>query len=399
MTVYIYDAVRTPRGAAKEGGALHGQRPVDMIATLLEAVQARNELDPAQVGDVTLGCVTQTAEQGGNIAKTALLLAQWPDSVPAMTVNRYCASALDACIVAANSVAAGSGKFALGGGVESMSRVAMLSDAGPYYADRDIAQTTKFVPMGEAADYIATLDGVSRAEADAYAVESQRRAARAQSEGRFKSIMPVARANGAGPVDADETVRANMTVERLARFEPLFAEIGSKWADAYFLNAYPQHNAVAHIHHVGNSPAMVDGASLVLIGDEETGKAAGLKPRARIRASANASADSLIALTGGIDAAKAALERAGVSSSDVDVAEFNEAFAAPTLRFMRELDLPHEKVNVNGGAISMGHPMGATGGMLIGIVLDELERTDGALGLVSISGAAGVGAAMVIERV
>ncbi|MCG8442219.1 MAG: acetyl-CoA C-acyltransferase [Caulobacterales bacterium] len=397
MSAYIYDAVRTPRGAAKEAGALHGVAPVDLVGTLLTALRARNALEPAAVGDMILGCVTQVGDQGGDIAKTSLLKAGWPDVTPGATVNRFCASALDACIIAANAVAAGQCPLAIGGGVESMSRVAMLSDNGPYYADRAVARATRFVPMGEAADFIATLDGTSRDEADAYAAASQQRACAARDEGRFAGVVPVTAE--AGEVRVDETIREGVTAEKLARFEPLFAELGAKWADAYFREAYPSYEQVAHIHHVGNSPAMVDGASLVLIGGKDVGEAARGRPRGRVRSVANVSGDSFLALTGGIEAARLALARAGLRAGDLDLVEFNEAFAAPTLRFMRELDLPHEKVNVNGGAIAMGHPMGASGAMLLGTALDELERRDASLALIAISGAAGVGSAMVLERV
>lgn len=398
MSALIFDAIRTPRGAAKEGGALNAVKPVDLVGALLEAMPKRTGLPPEKIGDVCLGCVTQTGEQGGNIAKTALLRAGWPESIPAMSLNRYCASALDACVTAANAVTAGQADFALGGGVESMSRTAMLSDQGPYYADREIARQTKFVPMGEAADYIATLEGVPRAEADAYAAESQRRAAHARDNGHFKSIMPVTREDGE-TVSQDQAIRNGVTAERLAGLKPLFRELGEKWADAYFLEAYPQFDSVEHIHHVGSSPSMVDGASLVLIGSDAAGKESGLKPRARIRASAAAAGDSLTALTGGTLAAKRVMQRAGVSIADVDLVEVNEAFAAPTLCFIRDIGASQDKVNVNGGAIALGHPMGATGGMLIGMLIDELERRDQTLGLVAISGAAGVGTAMLIERV
>ena len=398
MSAFIFDAIRTPRGQAKEGGALNSVKPVDLVGGLLKALPERAGANPETIEEVFLGCVTQTGEQGGNIAKTALLRAGWPEAIPAMAVNRYCASALDACVTAANAVEAGQAELALGGGVESMSRVAILSDQGPYYADREIAVQTKFVPMGEAADYIATLEGVSREEADAYAIQSQQRAARARDDGRFKSIIPVQTPEGK-TVEHDQAIRGSLTVEKLATLPPIFQELGEKWADAYFLEAYPQFDAVNHIHHVGNSPGMVDGASLVLIGSEAAGKVGGLTPRARIVASASAAADSLTALTGGTHAAQKVMERAGLTMDDIDLVEVNEAFAAPTLCFIRDIGASPEQVNVNGGAIALGHPMGATGGMLIGMLIDELERQNLKRGLVAISGAAGVGTAMVIERV
>jgi len=372
-------------------------KPVDLLAQLLDALRARASLDPAAIGEAAFGCVTQIGDQGGNIGKTALLRAGWPDSIPAMTVNRFCASALDACVISANAIAAGQCGLALGGGVESMSRVAILGDNGPYYADKEIARQTRFVPMGEAADYIATLEGVTRAEADAYAAESQRRAAAARDGGRYKSLVAVE--TPGGRVEHDEIIRGGVTAEKLAGFPPLFQEMGEAWADAYLTEAHPELDGVDHIHHVGNSPGMVDGASLVLLGSASGGQSQNLTPRARIVASASAADDSLTALSGGTLAAKRVMERAGMSIGDIDLIEVNEAFAAPTLVFMRDLGASHDAMNVNGGAISLGHPMGATGGMLIGMALDELELRDQSVGLIAISGAAGVGTAMIIERV
>ncbi len=391
---YIYDAVRTPRGKGREGGALNGVTPLELQHALITAVLDRNGLTAATVGDLILGCVTQVGEQGGNIAKVAALYSGLPDSVSGITINRYCTSGLDACNFAAMKVMTGMDDVVLAGGVESMSRVAMLSDEASFYVDADVAQRAGFVPMGLAADLIASLDGISREDCDSYAVRSQQRAAAAQESGAFtRSLIAI---NG---VVQDESVRRSVTTEKLASFEPLFADLGREVYEATFKAAFGELGEMRYVHHAGNSPAIVDGASLAIIGSERAGADHGLKPRARIRAMTNVSSDKLLALTGGIDAANDVIAKAGMSAHDVDLVEFNEAFASVSIKFTRDTGWDEEQVNVNGGAISLGHAMGATGTSLVGTVLDELERRDLGVGLVAISGAAGIGTATIMERV
>lgn len=391
---YIYDAVRTPRGKGREGGALSTQTPLDLQKALLLAILDRNSLDGGAIGDVILGCVTQVGEQGGNIAKVAALVAGLPSSVPGITINRYCTSGLDACNFAAMKVMTGVDDVVLAGGVESMSRVPMLSDKASLYVDPVVSKQARFVIMGLAADLVASLDGTSREACDAYAVQSQQRAAAAQASGAFsRSLIPV---NG---VEQDECVRASVTTEKLATFEPLFADFGRQGYEAAFKAAFADLDELRYVHHAGNSPGIVDGASLAIIGSGPAGQKHGLKARARIRAMTNVCANELIALTGGIDAANDVLKKAGMLASDIDLIEFNEAFAATSIKFIRDTGWNEDQVNVNGGAIALGHAMGATGTSLIGTVLDELERRDLNVGLVSVSGAAGIGTATIIERV
>lgn len=391
---YIFDAIRTPRGKGREGGALNAATPLQLQEALMRAALERNSLDGSAIGDVILGCVTQVGEQGGNIAKVAALTAGLPDSVSGITINRYCTSGLDACNFAAMKVMTGVDDIVLAGGVESMSRVPMLSDKASLYLDPAVAKQARFVIMGLAADLIASLEGITRDECDAYAVRSQQRAAAAQVNGAFSnSLIPI---NGA---EQDECVRGSVTVEKLATFDPLFTDFGKQGYEAAFKTTFTDLDEFSYVHHAGNSPGIVDGASLMIVGTEQAGHANGLKPRARIRAMANSCADAMIALTGGIDAAGAVLQKAGMSASDVDLVEFNEAFAATSIKFIRDTGWSDEQVNVNGGAIALGHAMGATGTSLIGTVLDELERRDLAVGLVSVSGAAGTGTATIIERV
>ncbi len=398
--VYIYDAVRTPRGKGREGGGLNGVHPLELQKTLLAALFERTALDPAAVDDLILGCVTQVGEQGGNIAKVAALYAGLPASVPGITLNRYCASGLDACNFAAMKIASGMDELVLAGGIECMSRVPMLSDKAAFYSDPEIARRTRFVPMGLAADLIGSLDGISREECDAYAVASQQRAARARDEGRFdRSLIGVRDPAGGRILEQDECVRPAATAEKLASFEPLFAELGGKGYEAAFRAAFPDLAEMRYLHHAGNSPAIVDGASLVALGSRAAGESAGLAPRARIRGMANVSSSELLALTGGIDVVAAVLGNAGMSHDDVDLVEFNEAFAAVSVKFVREMPWDPERINPNGGAIALGHAMGATGATLVGTVLDELERQDLAVGLVAVSGAAGIGTGLILERV
>jgi acetyl-CoA C-acetyltransferase len=398
--VYIYDAVRTPRGKGREGGSLNPLSALDLQKSLLDALLERTGLDPDVVEDLILGCVTQVGEQGGNIAKVAALYAGLPASVPGITVNRYCASGLDACNFAAMKIATGMNDLVLAGGVESMSRVPMLSDKAAFYSDPAIARKSRFVPMGLAADLVGSLDGISRDDCDAYAVSSQQRAARAQGEGRFdRSLISIGDPAVGDIVDRDECVRPGVTTDKLATFEPLFAELGEQGYEAAFRAAFPDLGKLRYLHHAGNSPAVVDGASLVALGNRAAGAAAGLQPRARVRAMANVSSNELLALTGGIDVVAAVLASGGMSHDDVDLVEFNEAFAAVSVKFVREMPWDPERINPNGGAIALGHAMGATGASLVGTVLDELERQDLSVGLVAISGAAGIGTGLILERV
>jgi len=393
-SAYIYDAVRTPRGKGREGGALNHLTPLELQKALVAAIIERNDLDAGAINDIILGCVTQVGEQGGNIAKVAALVSNLPSSVSGITINRYCTSGLDAANFAAMKVMTGIDDIVLAGGVESMSRVPMLSDKASYYVDPEVSREARFVIMGLAADLIASIDGISRDECDAYAVRSQQRAAAAQESGAFsKSLVAV------DGVDRDECVRGSVTAEKLATFDPLFTQFGKQGYEAVFKKTFSDLGELSYVHHAGNSPGIVDGASLAIIGSAKAGEIHGLKPRARIRAMANASADELIALTGGIDAAHAVLKKGGMSESDVDLVEFNEAFAATSIKFIRDTDWRDDQVNVNGGAIALGHAMGATGTSLIGTVLDELERRDLNVGLVAVSGAAGIGTATIIERV
>jgi acetyl-CoA C-acetyltransferase len=393
-TAYIYDAVRTPRGKGRDGGALNGTTPLELQQHLIAAALDRNGFVASAIDDLILGCVTQVGEQGGNIAKVAALYSGLPDSVSGITINRYCTSGLDACNFAAMKVMTGVDDLVFAGGVESMSRVAMLSDNASFYTDPAVVMKAGFVPMGLAADLVASLDDISREECDAYAVQSQQRAAAAQQSGAFaRSLIAI------NDVDQDESVRGSVTIERLATFDPLFAEFGRKGYEDVFKKAFADLDELRYVHHPGNSPGIVDGASLAVIGSEQAAAEHGLRPRAKIRAMANVSSDKLLALTGGIDAAADVLRKAGMSEDDVDLVEFNEAFAAVSIKFTRDTGWDADQVNVNGGAISLGHAMGATGATLVGTVLDELERRDLNVGLVAVSGAAGIGTATIIERV
>jgi acetyl-CoA C-acetyltransferase len=396
---FIIDAVRTPRGKGRDGGALNAVAPVELQKALIDAVLDRNVLNPMAIGDIILGCVTQFAEQGGNIAKVAALYCGLPASVPGITVNRYCTSGLDACNFAAMKIMSGQDDIVLAGGIESMSRVPMLSDKGSFYCDPAMIRAARFVPMGLAADLIASLDRISRDECDEYAVRSQRRAAEAQKKGAFaSSLIGVLNPDTGDTIVSDESVRAEINTEKLATFDPLFAELGKQGYEADFKSVFPDLEEMHYVHHVGNSPGIVDGASLVLIGSAKAAGNHGLKARARIHAMSNVSDNELLALTGGITAATDVLKKSGMTFADIDLVEFNEAFASTSIKFLRETGWGDERVNVNGGAIALGHAMGATGASLIGTVLDELERRDLATGLVAVSGAAGIGTATIIER-
>ena len=399
---YIYDAVRTPRGKGKKDGKLHEITPIQLITQMLEAVRDRNGIDTAHVDDVILGCVAPVGEQGSDIARVAVLNADYAETTAGVQINRFCASGLEACNMAAAKVIAGEAEFAIGGGVESMSRIPMGSDGGAWPVDPAVAYKTYFAPQGIGADLIATKFGFSRDDVDAYAVESQKRAARAWSEGRFaRSVVPVRDVIGEVVLDRDEHMRPSADMQSLASLAPSFQAIGEQMPgfDAIALLRYPEIERVNHVHHAGNSSGIVDGASAVLIGSREIGEKFGLKPRARIRAMASIGSEPMIMLTGPEFVAQKVLARAGMTKDDIDLFELNEAFASVVLRYMQALDLDHDRVNVNGGAIAMGHPLGATGGMILGTVLDELERTGKGTALINLCVGAGMGTGTIIERV
>ncbi|ACU74121.1 acetyl-CoA acetyltransferase [Catenulispora acidiphila DSM 44928] len=403
---YVYDAIRTPRGRGKQNGSLHTVKPISLMVGLMEEMQARHpNLDPALIEDVILGVVSPIGEQGSDIAKVSALAAGLPDTTAGVQLNRFCASGLEAVNTAAQKVASGLGEdLILAGGVESMSRVAMGSDGGAWFEDPQTAYDISFIPQGIGADLIATIEGFSRTEVDEFAVRSQELAAAARAAGHFKkSVVPVRDRNGLTILDEDEFIRPGTTVQTLSGLKPSFEAIGDLGGfDAVALQKYHWVEKIDHVHHAGNSSGIVDGAALVLIGNETAGRAAGLTPRARILSTAVSGADSTIMLTGPAPAAKKALAKAGLDIEDIDLVEINEAFAAVVLRFVREMgesDLPLEKVNVNGGAIAMGHPLGATGAMLIGTIVDELERRDLRRGLVTLCVGGGMGIATIVERV
>lgn len=399
-TAYIYDAVRTPRGKGKRDGSLHEVKPVVLGANLLNQLQQRHDLDTALVDDVVMGCVTPVGEQGGDIAKAMTQLASWDESVPGVQLNRYCASGLEAVNMAAQKIASGWEDLVVAGGVECMSRVPMGSDGGPWMFDPQVAMHSKSVPQGIGADTIATLDGYSREDVDNYAVSSQQRAAFAQSNGWFdRSVIPVVDQNGVTILQRDEFIKPNTTVEILSGLKPSFAKLGAMGADDMMLSKYPQLSAINHVHTPGNSSGIVDGAAAVLIGNERVGKQLGLTPRARVVATAVLSSEPTIMLTGPGPAAKKALAKAGMTTADIDLFEINEAFASVALRFMKDLNISHEVTNVNGGSIAMGHPLGATGAMLIGTMMDELERRNGKRALIALCVGGGMGIATIIERV
>lgn len=401
MEAYIYDAVRTPRGKGKKDGSLHGVTPLRLAATALRAIRDRNQLDTALVDDVVLGCVEPVGEQGACIGRVAVLSAGYAETTAGVQINRFCASGLEACNMAAAQVMAGQSDFAIGGGVESMSRVPMGASGGAWPVDPAAAIPLYFVPQGVSADTIATKWGYSRHDVDAYAAESHRRAHAASTAGWFTgSIVPVRDQNGLTILDRDEMIRPQTTVDTLAQLKPSFAELGEQYGfDAVIRQRYPELERIEHVHHAGNSSGIVDGAAAVLIGSREAGKRAGLKPRARIRSFASIGSEPSIMLTGPSYAAEKALKRAGMSAADIDLYELNEAFASVVLRFMEVLAVPHERINVNGGAIAMGHPLGATGAMILGTLLDELERRGASTGLATLCVGAGMGTATIIERV
>jgi acetyl-CoA C-acetyltransferase len=398
---FIYDAIRTPRGRGKQDGALHEVTALNLAAQALRAIKDRNELDPALLDDVVLGCVDPVGEAGGDIARAAALVAGLGDGVPGVQINRFCASGLDAVNFAAAEVMSGQHSMTIGGGCESMSRVGIGASGGAWPVDPSIAVATYFLPQGISADLIATKYGFSRADVDAYAVESQKRAAKSWEEGRFKkSVVPVRDVNGLTILAKDEHMRPSTTMQTLAALQPSFVQMGEMAGfDAVAVQRYPAVETINHVHTPGNSSGIVDGAAAVLIGSKEAGKAAGLKPRARIKAFANIGSEPAIMLTGPIPVTEKVLKRAGMKKKNIDLWELNEAFASVVLRYMQALDIPHDKINVNGGAIAMGHPLGATGAMILGTVLDELERRDLETALVTLCIGIGMGTATIIERV
>jgi acetyl-CoA C-acetyltransferase len=401
MDTFIFDHVRTPRGKGKADGSLHEITPVWLASRPLVALAQRNALDTALVEEVVMGCVSPVGEQGGNIGRIAVLAADWHQSVPALSIDRACGSGLEAVAFAAGKVMSGQADLAVGAGVESMSRVPMGSSGGAWAQDPQMSAKTSFVMQGISADLLASLQGQSRRDLDAYAAESHRRAAQAWAEGRFaRSVVPVQDFIGLTLLERDETIRPDTTVESLAALKPAFIEMGRQYGyDSVALQRYPQLEKIEHVHHAGNSSGIVDGAGAVLVGNAAAAAKTGLKPRARIRSFAAIGSEPTLMLDGPSAAARRALARAGMAPGDIDLWELNEAFSSVVLSFMSALDVPHERINVNGGAIAMGHPLGASGAMILGTVLDELERSGKGTALVSLCVAAGMGSAMVIERV
>jgi len=399
---FIFDAVRTPRGRGKADGSLHEVTALSLAAQALGAIKDRHDgLDPNMVEDVVMGCVDPVGEAGADIARTAALVAGYGDQVPGIQINRFCASGLDAVNFAAAEVMSGQHDMVIGGGVESMSRVGIGASGGAWAMDPTIAVEHYFLPQGISADLIATKYGFSRDDVDAYAVESQKRAARSWEEGRFKkSVVPVKDVNGLTILAHDEHMRPTATMQSLAQLQPSFVQMGEMGGfDAVAVQKHPEVERINHVHTPGNSSGIVDGAAAVLIGTKEAGAKAGLKPRARIRQFANIGSEPAIMLTGPAPVSEKVLKKAGMSKADIDLWELNEAFASVVLRYMQALDIPHDKINVCGGAIAMGHPLGATGAMILGTVLDELERTGKQTALVTLCIGAGMGTATIIERV
>ncbi|MBB1040672.1 MULTISPECIES: acetyl-CoA C-acetyltransferase [unclassified Dietzia] len=399
---FIYDAIRTPRGKGKPGGALHGVKPIDLVVGLIEEMRRRfPDLDENRISDIIYGIVTPLGDQGMDLPRIAALAAKMPDTVAGVQINRFCASGLTTINMAAQKIRSGWDEVVLAGGVESMSRVPMGTDGGAWALDPATNYDTYFSPQGIGADLIATLEGFTREDVDRYAERSQRLAAQAWEEGRFaKSVVPVKDINGVTILDHDEHMRPGTTVEKLAGLTPSFAMVGDMGGfDAVALQKYHWVEEINHVHHGGNSSGIVDGAALVVVGSEKAGKEMNMTPRARVVAAATSGADTTIMLTGPTPAAKKALEIAGLTSDDIDLWELNEAFASVVLRFQKDMNIPDEKLNVNGGAIAMGHPLGATGAMITGTVLDELERTGGKRALITLCVGGGMGVATIIERV
>ena len=396
---FIYDAIRSPRTKAKDSGGLHDLTPQELLKQLYEHLRQRTDLNPDLIGEIILGCVTQHGEQAGNIAKTSALYAGLPSHIGGMTVSRFCSSGIDAISLAALKIGAGHEQAVIAGGVEMMSRVPMLADQARAFIDPAFAAQCQMLMMGSGADLIASLYDVSRGQADAIALQSQQRAARARDEGYFASIVPLQNPDKNLTVTRDECIRGDMTIEQLAGLPAAFAELGTKGVDQAQLAGHPQLEAISHIHTAGNSPAMCDGAAVLLIGDAALANTLGRKPRGRILGAATASTDPLQVLTGCVSATERLLQEQGIGADQVDLFELHEAFAATTIKAQRDLGISEDKLNVNGGVIALGHPMGATGAMMAGTLLDELERRELRTGVVAASGAAGSGSALLIETV
>ena len=397
---FVYDAIRTPRGKGKKDGSLHEVKPIDLLVGVLSALQARNGFDTAQVDDVVMGIVSPIGEQGSVLPKVAALKAGWDWRCAGVQVNRFCASGLEAVNLAAQKVRSGWEDLVVAGGVESMSRVPIGSDGGAWAQDPVTHSQTSFVPQGIGADLIAQLEGFSRHDVDQFAVTSQQRAAHARSQGWFDgSVVPVRDALGQLILAQDEFIKPHTTVETLGQLKPSFESLGALGFDAVAIQRYPQVDRIIHVHHAGNSSGIVDGAAAVLIGNEAAGRSQGLTPRARIVATALSGADPTIMLTGPTPAARKALAKAGLNVDDIDLFEVNEAFAAVPMKFMKDMGVPHDKVNVNGGAIAMGHPLGATGAMILGTLIDELHRRGLRYGLATLCVGGGMGIATIVERV
>lgn len=397
---YIIDAIRTPRGKGKKDGSLHQVKPITLLTTLLNELKDRHQLNTSKVDDIVLGCVTPIGDQGADIAKTAAIAAGWDNDVAGVQINRFCASGLEAVNMAAMKIRSGWEDIVVAGGVESMSRVPMGSDGGPWALDPETNMACDFIPQGIGADLIATIDGYSRADVDTFAENSQKKAAAAQAAGYFnKSIVPVKDKAGVTILAQDEFIKPTTTAESLAKLNPSFAMMGQMGFDAIALQKYPEVGQINHVHHAGNSSGIVDGAAVVLIASEKAVKEQGLKPRAKVLATALVGSDPTIMLTGPVPAARKALDKAGLSIDDIDLFEVNEAFAAVVMRFITELKVDPAKVNVNGGAIAMGHPLGASGAMILGTLLDELERQGKKRGLATLCVGGGMGIATIIELV
>jgi acetyl-CoA C-acetyltransferase len=398
-SVYIFDAIRTPRGKGKADGSLHEVKPVNLLSGLLNTLRDRNDLDTSRVEDIVMGCVTPIGEQGADIAKMAALYAGWDDQVSGQQINRFCASGLEAINLAAMKIASGWEDLVVAGGIECMSRVPMGSDGGVAY-DPEWNAKILFVPQGISADLIATLGGFSREDVDKFALDSQQKAAAAQEKGFFdKSVVPVRDKNGLTILEKDEFIKPFSTMEGLANLKPSFAKLGQMGLDAVALAKYPEVAAINHVHTPGNSSGIVDGAAAVLIGSEQAGEDLGLTPRARVVSVAVTSMEPTIMLTGPAPASRKALKKAGMTADQIDLFEVNEAFASVVMRFQAEMNIPWEKINVNGGAIAMGHPLGATGAMLTGTLLDELERRRLKYGLCTLCIGGGMGIATIFEMV
>ena len=397
---FIYDAIRTPRGKGKKDGSLHEVKPVNLLAGVLTELQRRNSFDTAAVDDVVMGVVSPVGDQGAVIAKVAALKAGWDFRASGVQINRFCASGLEAVNMAAQKVRSGWEDLVVAGGVESMSRVPLGADGGAWAQDPETSSATLFVPQGIGADLIATIEGFSRADVDAFALESQRRATAAREAGHFsRSLVAVTDLIGQTILDHDEFIKPHTTLEGLASLKPAFEQLGAMGFDSVALQRYPQVERIHHVHHAGNSSGIVDGAAAVLVGSEAAGKTHRLTPRARIVAAALSGADPTIMLTGPMPAARKALAKAGLTVDQIDLFEVNEAFAAVVMRFMKEMNVPHDKVNVNGGAIAMGHPLGATGAMILGTLIDELHRRQLRFGMATLCVGGGMGIATIVERI